>query len=249
MRYLQKRRYTPSMTEAFQKLQSTQGLSQNKAQFAMRELLWSQASSVASLALAAPPNVDPLVTEQQYAKFKLWISESPDFYKPELAQLLYPIFTHFYLDLVLAGHKLIAQKFHKRHQSTFLVNPNFASFIRVLNNIVNPEDIQQDNGSVQTFLNTKYSVTLSNRTFHYLMRYLQQQQSMGQPHILLHVLHAKVDVRLQDALGAPSSKLEAVRRVLSDQVSINPDPVVKTETQKSEGCVTIKQEVSLKVEC
>ena len=101
------------MTEAFQRLQNTSV--QSKAQFAMRELLRSEASSVASLALAAP-NVDPLLIEQQYARFKLWISESPDFYKPELAQLLYPIFTHLYLDLVLAGHKLIAQKFHKRHQ-------------------------------------------------------------------------------------------------------------------------------------
>ena len=114
MRYLQKRRYSPSMTDAFQKLQQSSA-TQNKAQFAMRELLRSEASSVASLALAAPPNVDPLATEQQYAKFKMWIQESQDSYKPELAQLLYPIFTHFYLDLVLAGHKLIAQKFHKRH--------------------------------------------------------------------------------------------------------------------------------------
>mgnify|MGYP001161566453 FL=1 len=114
MRYLQKRRYTPSMTEAFQRLQNTSV--QTKAQFAMKELLRSEASSVASLALAAPPNVDPLLIEAQYARFKLWISESPDFYKPELAQLLYPIFTHLYLDLVLAGHKLVAQKFHKRHQ-------------------------------------------------------------------------------------------------------------------------------------
>ena len=115
MRYLQKRRYTPSMTEAFQRLQNTNCV-QTKAQFAMKELLRSEASSVASLALAAPPNVDPLLIEAQYARFKLWISESPDFYKPELAQLLYPIFTHLYLDLVLAGHKLVAQKFHKRHQ-------------------------------------------------------------------------------------------------------------------------------------
>ena len=89
-----------------------------------------------------------------------------------------------------------------------------------------------------TFLSSKYSVTLSNRTFHYLMRYLQQQQSMGQPHVLLHVLHAKVDVRLQDALGAPSSKYEAVQRVLTDQ----PVPI-KEEVSNVIGGVTIKQEV------
>ena len=49
------------------------------------------------------------------------------------------------------------------------------------------------------------------------MRYLQQQQSQNQPPVLLHVLHAKVDVRLLDALGAPSSKYEAVQRVLTEQ--------------------------------
>ena len=71
------------------------------------------------------------------------------------------------------------------------------------------------------------------------MRYLQQQQSMGQPHVLLHVLHAKVDVRLQDALGAPSSKHEAVQRVLTDQPS-----AVKRE--ESSSGIVIKQEVSFK---
>ena len=55
------------------------------------------------------------------------------------------------------------------------MNPNFASFIRVLANVQSFEDVQRDM-SVTAFLTTKYSVTLSNKTFHYLMRYLQQQQ-------------------------------------------------------------------------
>lgn len=222
MRYLQKRKYSSNMTEAYKRLNTSihrsQPLVQSKAQLAVRELLRSEAGSTATVALSSPPNVDPLVIEQQYAKFKMWISESHDSYKPELAQLLYPMFTHLYLDLVLAGHKNIAQKFHKRHQSTFLGNPNFASFIRVLCNVQTLEDIQRD-VSVTAFLTTKYSVTLSNKTFHYLMRYLQQQQSQNQPPVLLHVLHAKVDVRLLDALGAPSSKYEAVQRVLTEQQS------------------------------
>jgi len=220
MRYLQKRRYSSTMKEAYKRLDTSlirgQPLVQSKAQLAVRELLRSEAGSTASVALSAPSNVDPLVIEQQYNKFKVWITESHDSYKPELAQLLYPMFTHLYLDLVLAGHKIIAQKFHKRHQSTFSMNPNFASFIRVLANVQSFEDVQRDM-SVTAFLTTKYSVTLSNKTFHYLMRYLQQQQTQNQPPVLLHVLHAKVDVRLLDPLGAPSSKFEAVQRVLTEQ--------------------------------
>ena len=133
-------------------------------------------------------------------------------------------------------NRLTYKTFYLCFQSTFLINPNFASFIRILSNILTMEDIQREE-SVSTFLNTRYSVTLSNRTFHYLMRYLQQQQSHGQPPILLYILHAKVDVRLADALGAPSSKFEAVQRILSEETQN-----IKTEAIEDNG-IKIKQEV------
>ena len=62
------------------------------------------------------------------------------------------------------------------------------------------------------------------------MRYLQQQQSQNQPPVLLHVLHAKVDVRLLDALGAPSSKYEAVQRVLTEQQSAESNDSTTTQS-------------------
>jgi hypothetical protein len=40
-----------------------------------------------------------------------------------------------------------------------------------------------------TFQASKYSITLSNGTFHYLMHYLQQDK---QPPILIQILHGKV---------------------------------------------------------
>ena len=35
------------------------------------------------------------------AGFKFWISESEDHFKPELAQLLYPLFTHLYIRFIM----------------------------------------------------------------------------------------------------------------------------------------------------
>jgi hypothetical protein len=64
------------------------------------------------------------------------------------------------------------------------------------------------------FQTSKYSVTLSNRNFHYLMRYLQQDK---QPPVLLQILHGKVDLRLADALNA-CSKVEAVERLRHEGV-------------------------------
>ena len=77
MRYLQKRKYSSNMTEAYKRLNTSihrgQPLVQSKAQLAVRELLRSEAGSTATVALSSPPNVDPLVIEQQYAKFKVRI--------------------------------------------------------------------------------------------------------------------------------------------------------------------------------
>lgn len=128
-----------------------------------------------------------------------------------------------------------------------MINPNFANFIRILSNILTMDDIQRED-SVKTFLNTKYSVTLSNKTFHYLMRYLQQQQHGVQPPILLYILHAKVDVRLADALGAPSSKFEAVQRILHDEQhtngtsSLSIKKEVTTAMESNNGVTMIKTE-------
>ena len=85
--------------------------------------------------------------------FQLWISESHDSFKPELAQLLYPLFTHLYLELVCAGHKFAAAKFIKKHQSTFSSNFEFANFIRQLANVASPEDVGRDE-VVKTYLVT-----------------------------------------------------------------------------------------------
>ena len=57
-------------------------------------------------------------------------------------------------------------------------------------------------------------MTLSNRTFHYLMRYLQQDK---QAPVLIQILHGKVDLRLSDSLSA-CSKVEAVERLKQDDI-------------------------------
>ena len=52
------------------------------------------AASSSNIILFSYTSIDHSMAETQYTAFKFWISESEDFYKPELAQLLYPLFTH-----------------------------------------------------------------------------------------------------------------------------------------------------------
>lgn len=146
------------------------GTTMSLPHFALRALLLgTEASSNDAVRLAAAAS-DPAAVEQQYSRFKFWISESPDAHKPELAQLLYPMFTHLYLELVCAGQRQAANKFHKRHQSTFLGNAEFANFIRQLSAVQSAADVGSE-PSVASFHADKYSVTLSTGTFHFLLRF------------------------------------------------------------------------------
>lgn len=208
-RYLQRRRYAPAVADTYKRISHPpkDSLSQSKQAMALREVLNNETSADNVFTFSAHIT-DPIVIDQQYSKFKIWISESPDSYKPELAQLLYPVFTHLYLEMVGSGQKLPATKFLKKHQSTFLGNAEFANFLRQLSSVTLPEELARDE-IVAAYHTSKYSVTLSNRTFHYLMKYLQQDK---QPPVLLQILHSKVDLRLSDALGA-CSKVEAVDRL------------------------------------
>ena len=79
--------------------------------------------------------------------------------------MLYPVFTHLYLELVGSGHKQPAIKFLKKHQATFLGNLEFANLIRQLANVTLPEEIARDevvSAYMVIFLETQLSVPGSN---------------------------------------------------------------------------------------
>ena len=220
-KYLMKRHYGIKHSENFKKRTPSLRTTFSLREMALRQVVENETSTNDCFQFSTESCSDPRLVEQQYTRFKMLISESPDFYKPELAQLLYPIFTHLYLELVNSGKKADAQKFHKKHQSTFLGNVEFAQFIRRLSPITTAEDIFRDD-VVSSYFNSRYTVTLSNKTFYYLMKYLYSQyysNQHGNTIILLQVLRTKVDLKLSDALGA-CSKSEAVQKIKNDLENI-----------------------------
>ena len=74
----------------------------------------STATSTPNMVAFSTTAIDHAAAETQYtgdvggrfilffvAGFKFWISESEDHFKPELAQLLYPLFTHLYIRFII----------------------------------------------------------------------------------------------------------------------------------------------------
>ena len=165
----------------------------------------SAATSTGNLCIFSNTGIDYAQTETQYTAFKFWISESEDHFKPELAQLLYPLFTHLYISLLVSGppsHPATpsaAAKFHIRHRATFLGNPEFKLFICQLGEATTTEDLEQS-PTIASFRSAKYSVTLTERTYKYLLRYLETNECG----LLLQILNQEVDIVIGDPLGSGS---------------------------------------------
>ena len=62
----------------------------------------------------------PSRNEFCYAEFTKWLAGVLDFYKADLTQLLYPLFVHLYIDLVMNDHSEEAKKFLQRHRHEHL---------------------------------------------------------------------------------------------------------------------------------
>ncbi|KAK7480902.1 hypothetical protein BaRGS_00027903, partial [Batillaria attramentaria] len=57
--------------------------------------------------------------DHQFSRLRKYILESSGPESKELSSLLFPVFVHVYTDLLLAGHKSSAHKFHERHNEIF----------------------------------------------------------------------------------------------------------------------------------
>lgn len=235
------------------RLDTKRARSVSVVEMASRSMLAS-ATSTANLITFSSTTIDISLAENQYTGFKFWISESEDFYKPELAQLLYPLFTHLYLSLLINCASPVQQtpspahRFHKRHMATFLGNPEFKQFIQQLAEINSPEELDQ-NPAIASFRAAKYAVTLTERTYKYLVRYLESNESG----LLLQILNHGVEIFIGDPLGA-GSKQEVRAGMQQDEKEINEEDQEITRLQEiidavKDSSPTIPSIAMYKVRC
>ncbi|KAF9229213.1 TFIID and SAGA subunit [Gyrodon lividus] len=116
-------------------------------------------------------SVDPTDKQEGFRELESWVEGSLDMYKPEFRPILYPIFCHFYLDLIQRGFKEAALRF----DSTFAPSlaPNHNSTLRHLSTLLLPSHVQND-PLAQRFLNEKYIIRMSRSGFSLLVGWLTE---------------------------------------------------------------------------
>ncbi|KZP04152.1 TFIID and SAGA subunit [Athelia psychrophila] len=115
--------------------------------------------------------LDPTDKQDGFTELEAWVDGSLDMYKPEFRPILFPIFCHFYLDLIQSGFREAALKFF----STFSLSLAAAhtATLHHLSTLLLPSHAQNDD-LAQRFRNEKYAVRMSRSGFSLLVGWLTE---------------------------------------------------------------------------
>ncbi|KAG9314306.1 TFIID and SAGA subunit [Chiua virens] len=116
-------------------------------------------------------SVDPTDKQEGFKDLETWVEGSLDMYKPEFRPILYPIFCHFYLDLIQKGFKEAAIRFYSTFAPT--LTPSHNSTLHHLSTLLLPSHVQLDS-LAQRFLNEKYIIRMSRSGFSLLIGWLTE---------------------------------------------------------------------------
>ncbi|KAJ3550232.1 hypothetical protein NMY22_g588 [Coprinellus aureogranulatus] len=128
-------------------------------------------SSIGAVGAEEVISADPTDREEGFRELEAWVDGSLDMYRPEFRPILFPIFCHFYLDLIQKGFKEAALRFY----STFAesLSPSHSATLHHLSTLLLPAHVQNDD-LAQRFLNEKYVIKMSRSGLSLLVGWLTE---------------------------------------------------------------------------
>ncbi|KAF5375198.1 hypothetical protein D9758_000352 [Tetrapyrgos nigripes] len=114
---------------------------------------------------------DPTDKQEGFRELEAWVEGSLDMYRPEFRPILFPIFCHFYLDLIQRGYKDAALRFFSGFSPSLAAA--HSKILHHLSTLLLPSHVQNDEHA-QRFLNEKYMVRMSRSGFSLLVGWLTE---------------------------------------------------------------------------
>ncbi|KIK05488.1 hypothetical protein K443DRAFT_342798 [Laccaria amethystina LaAM-08-1] len=128
-------------------------------------------ASIGSVGAEELLSLDPTDKQEGFRELEAWVDGSLDMYRPEFRPILFPIFCHFYLDLIQHGFKDAALRFYKTFSSS--LSPSHHAILHHLSTLLLPAHVQNDE-LAQRFRNEKYAVRMSRSGFGLLVGWLTE---------------------------------------------------------------------------
>mmetsp|Transcript_13494 Transcript_13494/g.35471 ORF Transcript_13494/g.35471 Transcript_13494/m.35471 type:complete len:666 (-) Transcript_13494:658-2655(-) len=141
---------------------------------------------------------------KSYARLCSWVEGSIDAFKVELAAVLFPIFVHFYLELVAKGHsdeaKKMMEKYGEEHASLY------PEELKTLKSVTNPDHISE-NRVVQHFMRNRFNVAFSNAGRKLLFSFLQDERLLPILRVVNHRIHITVNEQRNEQVNTFAERM------------------------------------------
>ncbi|KAL9715871.1 Transcription initiation factor TFIID subunit 5 [Leucoagaricus gongylophorus] len=128
-------------------------------------------ASIGSVGAEEILSLDPTDKQEGFRELEAWVDGSLDMYRPEFRPILFPIFCHFYLDLIQHGFQDAALRFFSTF-SPSLPSSHHTTLLH-LSTLLLPAHVQSDD-IAQRFRNEKYIVRMSRSGFSLLLGWLTE---------------------------------------------------------------------------
>ncbi|SMN19605.1 similar to Saccharomyces cerevisiae YBR198C TAF5 Subunit (90 kDa) of TFIID and SAGA complexes, involved in RNA polymerase II transcription initiation and in chromatin modification [Maudiozyma saulgeensis] len=186
-----------------------------------------------------------------YSLLKNWVDASIEIYKPELNNIMYPIFIYLFLNLV-KKNRIVARRFFDKFSADFKVLHS-TEINRLFS--VNSIDHIKENEVANTFVSNKYRITLSRTTLNLLLYFLNENESVGgslligvinehiQPNIVTTVsLKDRLSDGIKNLANDSSANANVTLEINSAPVTLGPYPQDKEFTKEIETELRIKDD-------
>ncbi|KAG5636899.1 hypothetical protein H0H81_006485 [Sphagnurus paluster] len=127
--------------------------------------------SIGSVGAEEILSLDPTDKQEGFRELESWVDGSLDMYRPEFRPILFPIFCHFYLDLIQHGFKDAALRFFATFSSS--LSASHSETLHHISTLLLPAHVQNDE-LAQRFRNEKFSIRMSRSGFGLLVGWLTE---------------------------------------------------------------------------
>eukprot|EP01083_Nonionella_stella_P018031 50424_1 len=218
LKYLSSRGYT----SAVDNLQKEAGIgnTQSISIMALQLGLDSHTSIMKSIQHYNRAECSPDWYEKSFSHLVSWIDRSLDMYKHELVAVEYPVFVHFFLDLVEKNFPMDATRFYSTHDKKFTRDPANREELNSLQSLTTPEQIKS-NVVAQKYRSYKVDISLSSNSHQLLISFIEDAKLM----LLLKVINERVNFTIVS--GAPLSTSIPAQHALTGQT--------RAQTERTNG--------------
>ena len=158
---------------------------------------------------------DPSSYDEAYNDLEVFVENSLDMYKHELALILYPVFVHMYLELVYNGHEEAAKhfiaKFGPRQESYYQEDIKKLSF-------VTKKDHMKGNELMENFNTSQFTVRMSRDTYTQLRQ--QKKHLSEKKHTLLwNVIQEHLYLDVYEGLPRSKNQIDSTAGAVTGEAN------------------------------